>query len=484
MLYCVLRNKLFFFVNIDTTLVKIIGSINMPLATAERPIHQRYVVIGKGALAANGNTFAEIWNSVVNKDTSGITEIEGKAEYERFGIPSLIAGHVKNFEASDFIHPTERKGVGRCAHMQTQAYGMALQDAKLKIVETVVGDEGEKKRIKYKLEGIPPESWNIVSGTSAGDAQRITVPYQWIQDNGYRRFPVRSILEVLTERTATVPGMNFGTRGATFQVGDACLSGALAPIIALNTMIAESVMDESNATKMSLAGGNESTISPETIASFCVIHALTTKFNDRPHLASRPLAKDADGFVMAEGASGLLIARLDYALKIGAKPQAEIIGWAMTADAKHDTAPDQKGEGLERAIKKACSMARISPEEVEYVNFHATSTEVGDRPEVLASKRTYGKHTAYSSTKAFTGHNVGEAGNLEAAFCVQALQDGYGPPPCGNLERDNLIDEAQDIDVILDYDPARKIDIASSHSLAFGGGNSVLVFRRYIPPNL
>jgi len=227
-----------------------------------------------------------------------------------------------------------------------------------------------------------------------------------------------------------------------------------------------------------LAGGSEAAFDKVSLGGFSSARALSTGFNDQPIRASRPFDRDRDGFVMGEGAAMLVVEALDHAVARGACPIAEIIGYGTTADAYHMTAGPADGSGTMRAMKLSLAMAGITPDRVDYVNAHATSTPVGDAGEIEALKTVFGTKTgpAISSTKSVTGHLLGAAGAIEAAFSVLALRDGVLP---GTLNLENPDDSAAGLDLIGPVARRSSIEIALSNGFGFGGVNASILFQRF-----
>ncbi|HXI78008.1 MAG TPA: beta-ketoacyl-ACP synthase II, partial [Steroidobacteraceae bacterium] len=226
-----------------------------------------------------------------------------------------------------------------------------------------------------------------------------------------------------------------------------------------------------------LAGGSEATVCEIGIAGFCASRALSTGFNDTPTKASRPWDKDRDGFVMGDGAGAMMLEEYESAKARGAKIYAEVVGFGMSGDAFHVTAPPENGDGARRAMVRALEDARLNPEQVQYVNAHATSTEIGDRAETTAIRRAFGPAAdklAVSSTKSMTGHLLGAAGAVEAIFSVLALRDQVAPPTI-NLHTPG---EGCDLDYIPNTARPMPIEYALSNSFGFGGTNGSLIFRR------
>jgi 3-oxoacyl-[acyl-carrier-protein] synthase II len=262
----------------------------------------------------------------------------------------------------------------------------------------------------------------------------------------------------------------FGAKGPNLSIETACAAGTHAVGDAFK-------MVQSGVADAMITGGVEATITPLAVGGFNAMRALSTR-NDQPEKASRPFDRDRDGFVPAEGSGMLIIETLDHALERGATILAEIIGYGLTGDAYHIAAPAPFGEGMARCMKMALDDAGLKPEEVDYINAHGTSTDLNDKCETQAMKAVFGEHSyrlAVSSTKSMTGHLLGGAGGVEAAFTVLTIQRGVIPPTINY--------ENPDPDCDLDYVPnvSRKaeVKVALSNSFGFGGTNGTLVFRRY-----
>jgi 3-oxoacyl-[acyl-carrier-protein] synthase II len=264
--------------------------------------------------------------------------------------------------------------------------------------------------------------------------------------------------------------MRFGAKGPNSSVVTACATG--------NHAIGDAFkLIQRGAADVMIAGGAEAIIVPLTIAGFCSMKAMSTR-NDEPTKASRPFDADRDGFVCGEGGGILILESLEHAVRRGARIYAEVIGYGMTGDAHHMTAPDPEGDGAARAMAGALADAKIPPSDVGYINAHGTSTPYNDKFETLAIKRVFGEHArklAVSSTKSMTGHLLGAAGGIEAIATVLALYHGTLPPTMNY--------ETPDPDCDLDYVPnqARKqdVELALSNAFGFGGTNATLAFRKY-----
>ena len=227
-----------------------------------------------------------------------------------------------------------------------------------------------------------------------------------------------------------------------------------------------------------IAGGAESAICESGIGGFASLRALSTNFNDNPTAGSRPWDKNRDGFVMGEGAGVVVLEELEHAKKRGAKIYAEVVGYGLSGDAYHMTAPESSGRGSTYAMKLALQHAKINPEQIDYINAHGTSTPLGDEIEIGAIKKVFGNHAynlAMSSTKSAIGHLLGAAGAVEAIFSIQAIRDNIAPPTL-NLEDPS---EGCDIDLVANKAKERKIDIVMSNSFGFGGTNACLILKRF-----
>ncbi|HVU38449.1 MAG TPA: beta-ketoacyl-ACP synthase II, partial [Opitutales bacterium] len=226
-----------------------------------------------------------------------------------------------------------------------------------------------------------------------------------------------------------------------------------------------------------IAGGSEAAINRLGFGGFCAMRAMSTGFNDQPQRASRPFDKKRDGFVMGEGAGVLVLETLEHAQKRGARIYCELVGYAATCDAYHITSPDPEGSGLAKALRNALKSAKLTPEQVDYINAHGTSTEYNDKFETMAVKKVFGEHARkvpMSSTKSMTGHLLGAAGGIEAIICVKAIESGEIPPTI-NLEEPDLPD--CDLDYVPNVKRMHKTRVALSSNLGFGGHNAVVVFK-------
>jgi 3-oxoacyl-[acyl-carrier-protein] synthase II len=410
---------------------------------------RRVVVTGLGLITPLGTGIQKTWEGIC-KGASGIDRI---TSFDTSEFPVQIAGEVKDFNAEDFIERKEIKKMDVFIQYALSAGSMAIEDAGLKITEENADRVG------------------VIVGAGIGGIQTIERYHSVLLENGQRRISPFFIPMLITNLAAGQISMRFGARGPNSCVTTACAAGTHA--------IGDSfkIIQRGDADAM-IAGGSESAITPLTIAGFANMRALSSR-NDSPQKASRPFDVERDGFVIAEGAGIIVLEELEVALARRAKIYAEVIGYGMTADAYHMTAPDPEGRGVVNCMRVALRDAGIAPEAVNYINAHGTSTPYNDKHESSAIKHVFGEHVhqlAVSSTKSMTGHLLGAAGGVEAAFCALALSEGIVPPTINYEHPDPECD--------LDYVPnhARHIDLENviSNSFGFGGTNACIVLKKYI----
>lgn len=408
---------------------------------------RRVVVTGLGTVNPLGIGVEETWKNII-AGKSGITRI---TKFDPSGLPSQIAGEVKNFKPEEFMPAKLVSRIDTFIQYAIASTRMALEDAKLPL-----NDLGTRV--------------GVIIGVGMGGVGQIEHYTRIFDEKGYKRISPFFIPMIIPNMAAGQVAILFGAKGPNLAVCTACAAG--------NHAIGEAfrLIREGYADVM-ICGGTESLITPLCIAGFAIMKALSTK-NDQPEKASCPFDAKRDGFVIAEGCGILILEELEHALKRGARIYAEIIGYGMNADAYHMTAPSPEGEGAAECMELALKDAGIKPEQVDYINAHGTGTPLNDVAETKAIKKVFGEH-AYkllvSSTKSMTGHLLGGAGGLEAVLTVLALYEGIVPPTI------NLEDPDPECD--LDYVPneARKADIkiALSNSFGFGGTNATIVFKKW-----
>lgn len=408
---------------------------------------RRVVVTGLGLICGVGNTSAEIWKSIV-EGRSGVAKI---THFDASNHACQIAAEVKNFDPLNFIEKKEVKKMGRFIHL-----AMAATDEAMKMSGLQVTPENA-------------ERIGVHIGSGVGGFDVIEREHEALMKGGPRKISPFFIPAAIVNLAAGHVSIRYGAKGPNEATATACTTSAHA------IGDAYKIIQRCDADVM-IAGGSEAAITPMGVGGFAAMRALSTR-NDEPEKASRPWDVARDGFVIGEGAGILVLEELEHARKRGATILSEIIGYGMSADAYHITQPAEGGEGGYRVMRNAIHDAKITPNDIDYVNAHGTSTPIGDVLETKAIKRAFGDHPhlAVSSTKSMTGHLLGGAGGLEAGITILALKDQILPPTI-NLEQ-------PDAECDLDYVPnvARKaaINIALSNSFGFGGTNGSLIFRRW-----
>jgi 3-oxoacyl-[acyl-carrier-protein] synthase II len=417
---------------------------------------RRVVITGLGALTPLGNTLDEFWTGL-REGRSGIgpiTKFDADVKDERgeYRFPTRIAGEIRNFDPLRFVDRKEARRLDLYLQYAMAASVMAVEDAGL--------DTGKVDATRF----------GVLIGSGIGGISTLLESHQALLSKGPDRVSPFFIPMLIINMAAGLVSMRFGAKGPNSAVVTACATG--------NHAIgdAHKIIQRGDADVM-IAGGAEAIIVPLTIAGFCAMKAMSTR-NDEPAKASRPFDMYRDGFVCGEGAGIVVLEDLGHAAARDARIYAEVIGYGMTGDAHHMTAPDPEGDGAMRAMAAALADAGISPSDVGYVNAHGTSTPYNDKFETIAIKRVFGDHAhrlAISSTKSMTGHLLGAAGGIEAIASVLALHHGVLPPTINY--------EARDPDCDLDYVPnqARKqdVEIAISNAFGFGGTNATLALRKY-----
>ncbi len=409
---------------------------------------RRVVVTGLGLITPLGSDVRKSWEAIC-KGMSGINRI---TLFDVSDFPCQIAGEVKDFNPEDFIERKEIKKMDIFIQYALAAGSMAVEDAGVKI------DAGNAERV------------GVIVGAGIGGLNTIEKYHSVLLQSGHRRISPFFIPMLIANLAAGQISMRFGARGPNSCVTTACAAGTHSIGDAFK------IIQRGDADVM-IAGGSESVITPLTMAGFANMRALSTR-NDEPQKASRPFERDRDGFVMGEGAGIVVIEALESALARGARIYAEIIGYGMTADAYHMTAPDPEGHGVTNCIRMALRDAGIAPEAVDYINAHGTSTPFNDKHETFSIKRVFGEHAyklAVSSTKSMTGHLLGAAGGVEAVFCALAIQHGLIPPTI-NYEHQ---DPECDLDYVPNYTRHRDVNIALSNSFGFGGTNASIILKKY-----
>lgn len=407
---------------------------------------RRVVITGIGLVTPLGNDTASTWAAIC-AGTSGVGPIT-RFDASRHDV--RIAAEVKDFDPLAVMDRKLARRTDRFSHFAIAAALEALADAKLEVAP--IADEV-----------------GVLVGSGSGGLWTLEQGFHQV----FERPPDRFSPFFITMQPADMAGANIsmlvGARGHNFATVSACATGAHA------IGEAAEIIKRGDADAM-IAGGTEAGITPMTLAAFSSMHALSTRHDDPEH-ASRPFDANRDGFVMGEGAGVLILEEMEAARARGAHMYAEVIGYAGTADAHHITEPAPKGAGLARAIRRAMKKADLKLEDMDYVNAHGTSTKFNDRDESAALNDVFGEYAPslpISSTKSMTGHLMGAAGGIELAFTALALRDGIIPPTINYT--------TPDPECNLDYVPNearhKKIEVAMSESMGFGGHNAVVILRR------
>ncbi|HXG05415.1 MAG TPA: beta-ketoacyl-ACP synthase II [Candidatus Binatia bacterium] len=422
------------------------------------PERRRVVVTGLGALTPLGNSTEEFWAGLT-QGRSGIGPITKFDAHQKdadgnYRFATRIAGEIRHFDPLKFVDKKEARRLDPYLQYALACSVMAVEDAAL--------DPGRVDAARF----------GVIIGSGIGGIQTLLDGQETIRDKGPERVSPFLIPMLIVNMASGLVSMRFGARGPNSAVVTACATG--------NHAIGDAFkLIERDVADVMIAGGAEAIIVPLTIAGFCAMKAMSTR-NDEPTRASRPFDADRDGFVPSEGGGVVVLEALEHARRRDARIYAEIVGYGMSADAHHMTAPDPEGEGARQAMAAALRDAGVAAESVGYINAHGTSTPYNDKFETLAIKRLFGEHArrlAVSSTKSMTGHLLGAAGGVEAIATILAIHHGLLPPTINY--------ETPDPDCDLDYVPnqARKqdVEVALSNAFGFGGTNATLAFRKFHP---
>ncbi|HEY6911099.1 MAG TPA: beta-ketoacyl-ACP synthase II [Myxococcales bacterium] len=409
-------------------------------------VERRVVVTGLGLVTPLGVGTQETWEAAI-AGKSGVGPI---TRFDASALPTRIAGEVKNFDPSQFMDRKEARRNDLFIQFGLAATELALRDAGLPTDKPL----GERA--------------GVIVGSGMGGLATLEETHLVAVDKGHRRVSPFFIPSIIVNLAAGQISIRYGAAGVNYAPVSACATG--------NHAIGESIRHlQHGDVDVMISGGAEATITLLGIGGFIASRAVSER-NDEPEKASRPFDKDRDGFVAGEGAGILILEELEHARQRGARIYCEVTGYGATADAFHITTPS--GDGAERAMRLCLQDAGLRPEDVQYVNAHGTSTPVGDAAEVKAIKRVFGdwakKGLMVSSTKSMTGHLLGAAGGLEAAFSVLALHHGIIPP---TINVDNQDPEC-DVDVVPNKAREARIKAAISNSFGFGGTNAVIAFQK------
>ena len=409
---------------------------------------RRVVVTGLGIISPVGSTIKTAWDTILRGE-SGIGPI---TRFDVSAFPVRFGGSVRDFDISQYITPKDARRMDEFMH-----YGVAAGIQ-------AVSDSG------IDFSKLDSERCGAVCGAGIGGLGTIEQEYDNYLKGGPRKISPFFVPASIVNMIAGHLSIKYGLRGPNLGVVTACTTSTHAIGLGMRTI-------QYGDADVIVAGGGEMATTSCGLGSFGQAKALSTR-NEAPKEASRPWDIERDGFVLSDGGGAVILEELEHARRRGANIYVELVGFGMSGDAHHITAPPEDGEGARLAMSNALKDAAMNPSEVQYINAHATSTELGDRAETFAIKRAFGDHArkvAISSTKSMTGHLLGAAGVVEGIFSLLAIRDGIVPPTI------NLHKPGPDCD--LDYVPntARKmkVDIALSNSFGFGGTNGSIIFRRY-----
>ena len=413
---------------------------------------RRVVITGIGVLTPVGNDVETFWSNLKH-GVSGIHTIDA---FDTAAYDCKIGGQVRGFDPKPFFrNPKDVRRTDRFSQLAVAASKMALEDSGIDV-------ENLKQRDRF----------GVLVSSGIGGLKTLQDQLTILLTKGPSRNSPFTIPMLLSNMASGLISMEFGLHGPNMCIVTACATA--------NNAIGESwrIIKFGDA-DIFLAGGSEASIVEIGLAGFSAMRALSTR-NDEPERASRPFDRDRDGFVVSEGAGIVVVEELEHAKARGAKIYCELTGYGLSADAYHMTAPPPDGQGAARAMQLALEHARLSPDQVDYINAHATSTDIGDICETRAIKQVFGEHAhkvAISSTKSMTGHLLGGAGGIEMAACALAIRDSVIPPTI------NLENPGEECD--LDYTPnvarEKKVRIALNNSFGFGGHNATLVAAAFEP---
>jgi 3-oxoacyl-[acyl-carrier-protein] synthase II len=410
---------------------------------------KRVVVTGMGAMTPLGLSVEETWQGLV-EGRSGIGRI---TQFDASPYPSQIMGEVKGFDPANYIDGKEARRMSRFSQLAVAAANVAVVDAGLSIDASNSEDIG------------------VIFGTGVGGALvESESVHSTLLNRGVRRVPPLFIPNMMPNAAAHHVGYTLGIKGYTSTVIAACASGTQGVGEG-----ARAIRD--GLAKVVICGGTESTVCELALGGICAMRAVSTR-NDEPEKASRPFDAERDGFVAAEGCGVLILEDLEHALGRGARIYAEVLGYGVSSDAYHVSAPDPEGKGSALAMRRAIGDAGLKPEDIQYINAHATATPIGDPAEVVAIKSVMGTH-AYeipvNATKSMIGHLLGAAGAVEAIVTIKTILEGVLHPTI-NLETP---DPECDLDHVPNVAREATIDFALNNSFGFGGQNACLVLSRY-----
>ena len=417
------------------------------------PYQRRVVITGIGAVTPVGLSAQETWDALT-KGKSGIAPITA---FDVSLFKTKFAGEVKGFDPSHLMDHKEARKMDRYSQLSIVAVDEAMRDSQLDV------NQEDKSRI------------GVIWGSGMGGLQTTEREcFDYAKGDGTPHFNPFMIPKAIPNIAAGLITIRWGLKGLSLAVSSACSSSSHALIMALDQI-------RLGRADIIISGGADADVTYTGIGGFNALHALSTR-NDSPATASRPFSKSRDGFILSEGAGCLILEDYEHAKARGAKIYAELVGGALTSDAYHMTAPDPEGQGAESVMRMAIQDAQISPDVIDYINTHGTSTPLGDIAEVKAIKAVFGEHVYHmnlSSTKSMTGHMIGGTGAVEALASIMALKEGIIPPTINHAEDD--VDEEIDTRINFTFNEAQKRNIhyALSNTFGFGGHNATLIFKKW-----
>lgn len=417
------------------------------------PYQRRVVITGIGAVTPVGLSAQETWDALT-KGKSGIAPITA---FDVSLFKTKFAGEVKGFDPSYLMDHKEARKMDRYSQLSIAAVDEAMRDSQLDV------NQEDKSRI------------GVIWGSGMGGLQTTEREcFDYAKGDGTPHFNPFMIPKAIPNIAAGLITIRWGLKGLSLAVSSACSSSSHALIMALDQI-------RLGRADIIISGGADADVTYTGIGGFNALHALSTR-NDSLHTASRPFSKSRDGFILSEGAGCLILEDYEHAKARGAKIYAELVGGALTSDAYHMTAPDPEGQGAESVMRMAIQDAHISPDAIDYINTHGTSTPLGDIAEVKAIKAVFGEHVYHmnlSSTKSMTGHMIGGTGAVEALASIMALKEGIIPPTINHAEDD--VDEEIDTRINFTFNKAQKRNIryALSNTFGFGGHNATLIFKKW-----
>jgi len=413
-------------------------------------MNRRVVVTGLGAISPLGLTVPQLWEGLLaGRSGTGLI-----TKFDASGFPSRVAAEIKNYHPANYFEPKEARRID-------VSHQYALVAAK-----EAFGDAG------LTSQDYDPIRAGTIIGCTNGGITTLLSQYELYRQEGSRHLSPFLLQMMFCDMMPSLVSIKYNLQNASYTTVSACSSGANA--------IGDSyrLIQRGDADIM-ITGGTESSIVPFAIAGFCKIKAMSTR-NDQPGKASRPFDKNRDGFVLGEGSAIMILEELEHAKCRGAKIYAEIVGYGMSSDAYHWTAPDPEGSGASLLMQATLNDAGLEPTDIDYINSHGTSTLLGDIAETKAVKRTFGEHAfklTINASKSAIGHLLGAAGAIEALICTLSIRDNKIHPTINY--------ETQDPECDLDYSPnrvtERKINFALTDSLGFGGHNVALILKKYRP---